>query len=92
MNNHSHRTDDFENGPTLRFLVLDGEREVCRVKLPRQAVDNLGDLFPDEDRAQVTAAGVDIEAIKARVRASDYAPQTVVETTAGVRRYRIWIE
>ena len=85
-------TGSSEAGPKLHFLVCDGDREVCRVEMPRHSVDNLEHLFPDEDRAAVQDKGVDLDAIKRRVQASDYAPQTVVDTSAGVRKYRIWIE
>ena len=76
----------------LHVLVSDGGRELCRVAMPTASVDNLSHFFPDEDRVAVESAGVDFSAISSRVRASGYAPQTVLETKTASRSYRLWIE
>lgn len=80
------------NGPKLRLLVAEDARELCRVELPTAAVDNLEDLFPDADRTAVVAAGFDLAAVRERVQRSGYAPQVLVDASAGVRHYRLWIE
>jgi hypothetical protein len=76
----------------LRLVVADEARELCRVDMPVLAVDNIVDLFPDEDRAAVAAAGCDLASIRDRVQRSGYAPQVLVDVSAGERRYRLWIE
>ena len=79
-------------GPKLKLLVSNEHRELCRVEMPTTAVDNLEDLFPDADRAAVTASGLDLSAIRAKVQGSGYAPQVLIDASAGERHYRLWIE
>lgn len=60
--------------------------------MPVVAVENLEQLFPDEDLREVKAAGLDFPAIVLRARQSSYAPQTLIETQTVRRSYKIWIE
>ncbi|HEY6880071.1 MAG TPA: hypothetical protein VI299_18730 [Polyangiales bacterium] len=81
-----------DEGPKLHFLVTDPTRELCRVEMPVVAVENLEQLFPDEDLREVKAGGLDLRAIVQRARESAYAPQTLVDTRTERRSYKIWIE
>ncbi|HEY6879580.1 MAG TPA: hypothetical protein VI299_16250 [Polyangiales bacterium] len=81
-----------DEGPKLHFLVTDPTRELCRVAMPVVAVENLEQLFPDEDLREVKARGLDLPAIVRRARESAYAPQTLVDTQTERRSYKIWIE
>jgi hypothetical protein len=87
---HSQGIPDLE-GPKLHVLVQEGTRELCRVAMPTRSVDNLQDLFPDEDRDHMIAIGIDLAAIAQRVATSGYAPQVVLEAKASGREYRLWI-
>lgn len=80
-----------DNEPKLHFLVFNSARELCRVAMPLASVNNLEDLFPDEDLKRVKAAGVDFRGVIARALASKCAPQTLIETSTSERSYKIWI-
>jgi len=76
----------------LHLLVSNSVKELCRVVMPLASVNNLEDLFPDDDLSSVKSAGVDFSAVIARARASGFAAQTLIETSTSERTYRIWIE
>jgi hypothetical protein len=79
------------SGAKLHVLVYDKTRELCRVEMPPAAADNLAHLFPDEDRALVLSAGLDLEALASAARSSGYAPQTLVDFHGPTRSYKIWL-
>lgn len=81
-----------ETGPKLHLLVYTAARELCRVELPLTAVDNIENMFPDEDRRRVLALGVDFAAAIARAKSSGFARQTLIDANTSERSYRIWIE
>lgn len=82
-------------GATARALcvrvVVDG-RERVGVKMPAEAALDLEEIIPDDVLDQIREAGIDLEAIAARIRASGVAPQELFELHVGEKRYRVWLE
>ena len=76
----------------LRVQVLEDGRQVVSVTFPATQAAVLEEIVPEDTRAKIDAAGLDLAAIKKRACASGLCPQSLFEFQQGNRRYRVWLE
>ena len=74
------------------LLVTEGDKEVCSVQMPVAAMDAIEDLFPEETAHKIRNLGFNFEAMSEAVKASQYAPQNIMDLSTDTRRYQIWIK
>lgn len=76
----------------LKVRVMENGRQVVSVTFPASQTAVLEEIVPDETRAKIDAAGLDVIDIKKRACASGLAPQELFEFEQGCRNYRVWLE
>ena len=60
--------------------------------MPARAVDDLGDLMPEDSMEKISSLGYDIEEIKRAVQRSGYLPQELLDVNLGKRTYKVWLD
>lgn len=76
----------------LKILVTEEGRMVVSLELPARSVEMLGLLVPAKAKAKMEAKGMNFDQLVDRVKATDYAPQTLFEAQADTRSYKVWLE
>jgi len=76
----------------LEVLISEGGEEVRRLSMPAEALLELPALLPDEAKAMLVAAGVDVEAAVQQISRAGFPPQEVFRVEEGGRSYRVWLE
>ncbi len=76
----------------IKIEVLENGRQVVYMALPAAAIDNLEGLMPEKVAERIRLERIDLPAIVARVKATDFAPQDLFHLSIDQRRYRVWLE
>ena len=76
----------------LKVRVMEDGRQVVAVTFPASQTSVLDDIVPEETRAKIDAAGIDLVGIKNRACANGLGPQDLFTFEDGGRSYRVWLE
>ncbi|MCB0422300.1 MAG: hypothetical protein KDD61_14980 [Bdellovibrionales bacterium] len=84
----THLTSHYQ----LHVQVLKSDKEVVRLSMPVQALQELECLIPEETQHRLQGKGISTRDIKERALAKGLVPQEVFHQKIEDKEYRIWVE
>ncbi len=76
----------------IRIQVMENGEQVIFMTLPLTALDNIGEMIPGKVASQIEKEQISLQEITARVKESEFMPQTLFELSISPRNYKIWID
>jgi len=98
---HAYGLEELRNGleeapvqisQYLHILVREGQAEKVKVTFKADAVECLEELMEESHLKHLQAQGIDLEAIKSKVRSNGYRPMELFTQDLGNKSIRVYIE
>jgi hypothetical protein len=77
---------------SLKVAVWKDESLHVSIELPSRAAHELENLIPEDSMSKLIAGGIDLQAMKDRIIATNFAPQLLFELSIDEKRYKVWLE
>lgn len=76
----------------LHVRVSDGRETIIDLKMPAAAIENLGDLIPEDVARRIESQGHDLRKMARDLVAARGPRGMVFEASHGARQYRVWLD
>jgi predicted unusual protein kinase regulating ubiquinone biosynthesis (AarF/ABC1/UbiB family) len=86
------KKDDSTQTTKIKIEVLEGKKLIINMTLPMSALENLGDLIPENVTLKMKSEGIEISKLINQVKDSNFAAQSIFDLKIDHKSYRVWTE
>lgn len=76
----------------IKIEVLEGKKLIINMSLPMTALENLGELIPENVSIKMKTEGIEMDRLINQVKDSNFAAQNIFNLKIDHKSYRVWTE